>query len=83
MKYLLNLVIDTGVKVITLFVELHESNIRFCIVDSSNGISSPDDNSGCEEYTENTLIENLDPPIIVPVPGKSGYVFLLFARQYS
>lgn len=58
--------------------QLHIRSIfYFYVLDSSNGISSPDDNSGCEEYTENTLIENSDPPIIVPVPGKSGYIFLL------
>lgn len=46
--------------------------IIILIIDSSNGISSQDENSGCEEYGRSNLISKLDPPIIVPVPvGKS------------
>lgn len=41
--------------------------------DTSNNVSSPEDNSGCEEYSEKNL-NNKDPSLIVPVPEKSGYV---------
>lgn len=39
--------------------------------DTSNNVSSPEDNSGCEEYSEKNL-NNKDPSLIVPVPEKSG-----------